>query len=121
MALLDFNVAPPVFSPFTFKSLPEQYYSCVANGLAIYALVGLQVLEAGKHFSYSDHGITLARDRSGKYQAAANALITMYVQQREKIKKIYGFERIGPHGLFSSTSGFPINLTRVLRGVRKWG
>jgi len=115
-----FNAEPPLVTAFSFVSLPQQYYRVVELGAIIHALIGLEILEAGKHFSYNDNGISITRDRSGKYLSIYQSLIQAYSEELRKIKQMYAFNNFGMRGLFSSTVGFPRSLSRALRGASKF-
>lgn len=116
----QFNFYPPKITSYTAVTLPEQYHAVIEMGGLIWALIGLTVLEAGKHFSYSDNGISITRDRSGKYQSIWTPLLTAYFQMLEKLKKVMALSSLKMEGQFSSSTGYPRSLDRALRGVRKW-
>lgn len=116
-----FNAEPPLVTAFNFKSLPQQYYRVVEMGAIIHALIGLEIFEAGKHFSYSDNGISITRDRSGKYLSIYSSLVQTYREELKRIKQIYAMNHFGMRGMFSSTVGYPRSLSRALRGVSKFG
>lgn len=116
-----FNAAPPLITSFNFKSLPREYYRVVELGGIIHALIGLEILEAGKHFAYSDNGISITRDRSGKYLSIYQSLTSTYLEELKRIKQMYAFNHVGMRGMFSSTVGYPRSLSRALRGVSKFG
>lgn len=115
-----FNAEPPLVTYFSFKSLPMVYYREIEMGAIIHALIGLEVLEAGKHFAYNDNGISITRDRSGKYLSIYQSLATAYQERIRKVKQMYAFNHVGMRGLFSSTTGFPRSLSRALRGCSKF-
>ena len=115
-----FNAEPPLVTSFTFKNLPTQYYRIIELGAIIHALIGLEILEAGKHFSYSDNGISITRDRSGKYLSIYQSLTQSYLEELKRIKQMYAFNNVGMRGMFSSTVGYPRSLSRALRGVSKF-
>ena len=115
-----FNAEPPLVTSFNFKTLPQPYYRVVELGGIIHALIGLEILEAGKHFSYSDNGISITRDRSGKYLSIYQSLTSSYLEELKRIKQMYAFNNVGMRGMFSSTVGYPRSLSRALRGVSKF-
>lgn len=119
-SLDNFNFTPPLLTGFTFADIPEAYFSLLSDGTMIYALIGLEVLEAGKHFSYSDNGISLTRDRSTKYHSIWGQLLTNYFAQLIAIKKQLAMSLVKPQGLFSSVVGYPRSLDRALRGTHKF-
>lgn len=120
-SLDDFNFTPPLLTAFTFSELPsDAYLSLLADGAFIAALVSLEVLEAGKHFSYSDNGISITRDRSTKYHSIWGQYMTSYIAQKTAIKKQLAMSLIKPQGLFSSVVGYPRSLDRALRGTHKF-
>ena len=116
----QFNFFPPIVTSYNADTLPEQYFGLIELGGVIWALIGLSILEAGKHFAYSDNGISITRDRSGKYSGIWTPLLTSYLSMLEKTKKVMALSRLRMEGQFSSTVGYPRSLDRALRGVRKW-
>jgi uncharacterized protein YdeI (BOF family) len=115
-----FNSEPPLITGFNFKNLPREYYRTVEIGAIVHALIGLEILEAGKHFSYNDNGISITRDRSGKYLSIYQSIMQTYLEEMKRIKQMYAMNHFGMRGLFSSTVGFPRSLSRALRGVSKF-
>jgi hypothetical protein len=114
------NAYPPAITFHSFLDVPQPYYSIIEEGAVINALVAIGVFEAGKHFIYNDNGISLTRDRSGKYQAIFNQLMTSYIQNLKAMRTKYALDHVIARGLFSSTTGFPRSLSRALRGVSKF-
>jgi len=116
----QFNFFPPMVTSYSASTLPEQYFGLIELGGVIWGLIGLSILEAGKHFTYSDNGISIGRDRSGKYSGIWGPLLTAYLSMLEKTKKVMALSSLRMEGQFSSTVGYPRSLDRALRGVRKW-
>ncbi len=114
------NAYPPALTFHNFTSLPGPYFSIVEEGAVIKALEALGIFEAGKHFMYNDNGISLTRDRSAKYQAIWNGLLSGYVQHLKSMRTKYALDNVTIKGVFSSTTGFPRSLSRALRGVSKF-
>ena len=114
------NSYPPAITFHTFLEVPQPYYSIIEEGAVINALIALGVFEAGKHFIYNDNGISLTRDRSGKYQAIYGQLMATYAQYLKAMRMKYALDHVNVRGLFSSTTGFPRSLSRALRGVQKF-
>lgn len=114
------NSYPPALTFHSFIDLPTPYYSIVEEGAVIKALEALGIFEAGKHFIYNDNGISLTRDRSAKYQAIWNSLLSNYVQHLKSMRTKYALDNVTMKGQFSSTTGFPRSLSRALRGVQKF-
>jgi len=114
------NAYPPAVTWHSFTDLPPSYYAIVEEGAVIKALEALGIYEAGKHFMYNDNGISITRDRSAKYQAIWNGLLTNYVQQLKAMRTKYAMDHVHMRGIFSSTTGFPRSLSRALRGVQKF-
>lgn len=114
------NAFPPAITWHTFLDLPAPYQSIVEEGAVIKALEALGIYEAGKHFMYNDNGISIVRDRSAKYQAIWNGLLTNYAQNLKAMRTKYALDHVTVLGIFSSTTGFPRSLSRALRGVQKF-
>jgi len=114
------NAYPPAVTWHTFQDLPQPYYAIVEEGAVIKALEALGIYEAGKHFMYNDNGISVTRDRSAKYQAIWNGLLSNYVQHLKAMRTKYALDSVTMKGIFSSTTGFPRSLSRALRGVSKF-
>lgn len=89
-AIWDINGTPPIFTYFTIESwstnVPE-WQGLIIQGSMIFALISQGIFEIGKEFGYSDNGISINIDRSGKYQSMANMLMTQYMRQKDLIKK----------------------------------
>lgn len=114
------NAHPPAITFHSFLDVPQPYYAIIEEGAVINALVALGVFEAGKHFIYNDNGISLTRDRSGKYQAIFGQLMSSYSVHLKAMRTKYALDHVNARGLFSSTTGFPRSLSRALRGVQKF-
>lgn len=114
-----FNAHPPILTLYSFSDLPENITYIIERGAVLSALIALGILEAGKHFSYNDNGLSLTRDRSGKYSQIYAALLQQYSADLKALKMKIGMSSIQPKGMFSSTTGFPRSLSRALRGVSK--
>lgn len=114
------NAHPPAITFHTFLEVPQPYYSIIEEGAVINALTALGVYEAGKHFVYNDNGISLTRDRSGKYQAIFGQLMSSYATHLKAMRTKYALDNVRARGLFSSTTGYPRSLSRALRGVQKF-
>lgn len=114
------NAHPPAITFHSFIDIPTPYYSIVEEGAVINGLKALGIYEAGKHFVYSDNGIALTRDRSGKYMAMFGPLMQHYAARLKEMRTKYALDHVKVRGLFSSTTGFPRSLSRALRGVSKF-
>jgi hypothetical protein len=114
------NAHPPTFTQFNFSNLPSQFDYLLEMGAVILALQSLGIFEAGKHFVYNDNGISLTRDRSGKYMSLYAGILQNYAASLKNVKTIFSMKQVKMHGLFSSTTGFPRSLSRALRGVSKF-
>ena len=114
------NAYPPALTFHGFLDLPVPYYAIVEEGAVIKALEALGIFEAGKHFMYNDNGISLTRDRSAKYQAIWNGLLSGYVQHLKSMRTRYALDNVTIKGVFSSTTGFQRSLSCALRGVQKF-
>lgn len=110
-SLADFN-ASPMFTCFTWDTLPEPFLGMVVMGAQVFALFAQGLLEAGREFTITDNGISFTPPQiSGHMQTAASTLLSIYVQERDKIKS-----NLKPHpagvGTFRVTSLMP-QLTRL--------
>ena len=114
------NAHPPSFTQFNFRNLPSQFDYLLEMGTVILALQALGIFEAGKHFVYSDNGISITRDRSGKYMSLYSGILQNYANSLKSVKTIYSLNNVKMHGMFSSTAGMPRSLSRALRGVSKF-
>jgi len=114
------NSHPPALTFHDFTDVPQPYYSIIEQGAVIKSLEALGIFEAGKHFIYNDNGISLTRDRSGKYHALFSALIQQYAKSLKEMRTKYALDHVRIRGLFSSTTGYPRSLSRALRGVSKF-
>lgn len=115
------NAHPPAFTDFNFITIPRSIFGHLLEmGTVILALQSLGVFEAGKHFTYSDNGISIGRDRSGKYLSLYSSILQNYANLLKITKMKYALDHVGLHGMFSSTTGFPRSLSRALRGTSKF-
>jgi len=140
-----YNTLPPYLDNFSFKML----YSANANQEAriekgetdvtfpeeetfqsifiapilmcgsFYTGQRLQWFEAGKHFRYSDNGISIERAKQQDYANVIGSNVLAYITTTlPMIKRMAGFSRIPIKGQFSGMVGMPRSLTRGLRGTR---
>jgi len=114
------NAHPPALTSFTFSNVPAQFHYLLEMGTVILSLQALGIYEAGKHFVYNDNGISLTRDRSGKYQGLYSTIIAQYATLLKSVKTKYALDHVTMSGMFSSTTGYPRSLSRALRGVSKF-
>lgn len=114
------NAHPPSFTTFNFINLPSMFTHLLEMGTVILALQSLGIFEAGKHYTYSDNGISIGRDRSGKYLSLYSSVFQSYAALLKSVKMQYSLNNVGMRGQFSSTTGFPRSLSRALRGVSKF-
>lgn len=115
------NAHPPKLTVFNFVTLPRNVFGfLLEQGTVILALQSLGIFESGKHFIYSDNGISLTRDRSGKYMAVYGTILQQYAELLKSVKMKYALDNVGMQGMFSSTTGYPRSLSRALRGVSKF-
>ena len=114
------NSHPPGLTFHNFMSIPSPYYSIIEKGAVITGLTALGVYESGKHFIYSDNGISLTRDRSAKYAGIFGPLMQSYITNLKAMRTTYALDNVNIRGMFSSTTGFPRSLSRALRGVSKF-
>ncbi|GAG74980.1 unnamed protein product, partial [marine sediment metagenome] len=116
--LMFFNLYPPYQTDFTLDDLPVDIEGTLFLCASLYALIGMEFFEIGQHFQYNDHGLSLIRDKSGRYAALLGQITAMVSQQLPLMKKMIGMSSIRVRGMFSGTSSMPRNLERALRGTR---
>jgi len=114
------NSYPPAITFHDFYGIPTPYYSIIEKGAVITGLTALGIYESGKHFIYNDNGISLTRDRSGKYAGIFAPLMQSYITNLKVMRTKYALDHVGIKGMFSSTTGFPRSLSRALRGTSKF-
>jgi hypothetical protein len=114
------NGHPPALTFDDFTTVPTPYQYLLVQGAVIISLQSLGILESGKHYIYNDNGISLTRDRSGKYQGWYSAMLSQYAVQLKMARTKVALDGVRPRGLMSSTVGFPRSLSRALRGVSKF-
>ena len=114
------NSYPPAITFHDFYSVPTPYYSIIEKGAVITGLTALGIYESGKHFIYNDNGISLTRDRSGKYAGIFSPLMQSYITNLKSMRTKYAMDHVNIKGIFSSTTGFPRSLSRALRGTSKF-
>jgi len=141
LGLNYFNTAPPILTTYRFKDLYNVNLQAQQNGLDLlapenedsmsifmttvmlccefFAGMRLQWFEAGKHFQYNDNGISLVRDKQGKYQNVIGGNILQFLSTTlPNIRTTMAFERVHIRGQFSGMVAYPVSLTRGLRGTR---
>jgi len=115
------NGHPPVLTLFNFTNLPVTFHHLLEMGTVILALQSVGIFEAGKHYVYSDNGISISRDRSSKYMQIYGTIMQQYADLMKRTKLTYALHTVKAQGMFSSTTGYPRSLSRALRGVSKFG
>ena len=115
-----FNSYPPYQTKYTLENYPETVEGILFLCATLFFLIGIEIFEVGKHFQYNDHGLSLIRDKSGKYSAILGQINSMLSQILPNMKKQIALSSIRMRGQFSSTSGMPRSLERALRGTRFW-
>lgn len=141
MGMNMFNMTPPIITTWQFADLYNTIQQAVTAGenplaptsedsVSIYTTavfycalfntgLRLQWFEAGKHFRYSDNGISIERVKQGDYQnIIASQVLAFISTQLPLLRKTLGFARISPKGQFSGMISMPRSLTRGLRGTR---
>lgn len=111
-ALWDFNSSSPFWTDYTFESLPEQAYNVVIMGGQVMALIARGILEAERHFSYNDNGISVTIQRSSAFMSPATALLSTYVRLKVSMKRNIAFRSTKFRGL--KTQRAPISIRRPL-------
>lgn len=114
------NGHPPILTTFNFINLPMHFHYLLEMGTVILALQSVGIYEAGKHYVYSDNGIAMTRDRSGKYMQLYGAIMQQYAELLKTTKLSFAMHNVQLKGVFSSTTGYPRSLSRALRGVSKF-
>lgn len=114
------NGHPPILTVFNFINIPKTFHHLLEMGTVVLALQSVGIFEAGKHYMYSDNGISITRDRSGKYMQIYGTIMQQYAELMKRTKLTYALHDIQVQGLFSSTTGYPRSLSRALRGVSKF-
>ena len=87
IAMNDFNATGGAITYFTIDNYPIGITGTILMGAMIFALIGESVVQAGHSFSYSDNGISLAIDLSGKYMSIVGALKGAYDQAKVTAKQ----------------------------------
>lgn len=141
LGLNFFNSYPPIITTFRFKDLYNASLQASNNGLdpiapenedstsiymhaifmcaMFYSCLRLQWFEAGKHFRYSDNGISIERVKQADYANIAGGSVLQYITQvLPNLRKVLGLSRVSIKGQFSGMVAFPRSLTRGLRGTR---
>jgi hypothetical protein len=141
LGLNYFNSYPPIITTYSCKDIynasqqstdaggdpsapaSETLQSVLTTPVLMCAMffvgIRLQWFEAGKHFQFSDNGISVIRDKQPKYQSIIGQNILQYITITLTIlKTTLGFSRVRPKGAFSGMVSYPRSLTRGLRGTR---
>ncbi len=122
-ALWDINVTPPETTYFLYEGQTSYYQyvpdwkGLIMEGGVIFSLISQAIFEAGKEFAFSDNGISITMDRSGKYQSMANMLLAMYDQHKTSVKQNYSLNSVQPLAILSDdvTSKFSAMAPMALR------
>ncbi len=118
-ALLDINVQPPAFTDFTlddyYNYVPE-WKGLIIKGGMVFALISEGIFQIGIEFNYSDNGININTDKSGKYQTMSNMILMNYQAQKEDVKKQYMMKTIKPRALLSA----PLSIKVRTMSPRQW-
>jgi hypothetical protein len=85
-SLSQFNCFPPR-TTYTFSNIPSCAMGVLSDGAYVFTLIDKGVFEAGKHYSFSDNGLSVTRDRGGAYATWSNPLLTNYINNLKIIKK----------------------------------
>lgn len=85
-AMAEIN-AQPALTSYTLEDFPPAWRACILQGGLIWSLIGEGVLQVGETFSYSDNGISLSIDLSGRYQSLVQTLLAGYQQLKKDIKQ----------------------------------
>lgn len=106
----DFNLWPPYIVDYTVDTLisaNRAYGKMLIHGAQIYALILLEFYEAGAHFSTTDDGHSITRDRFANYAALKNQLWGMYEKQMSTRKQQMALTNLHIRGIFSSLAAVP--------------
>lgn len=85
-AMAEIN-AEPAHTTYNLENYPPAWRACILQGGMIWALIAEGVLQIGETFSYSDNGISLSIDLSGRYQSMVQTLLAGYQQLKKDIKR----------------------------------
>ena len=87
LAMMDFNVAPPIIQSYTIESFPADYTAILVMGGALKACQSDAIREARNPFSFSD-GVTSVQpgQKPGLYRGAIESLRMEYEQARNAVK-----------------------------------
>jgi len=110
--LADFNGTPPIWTDYTFATLPLQLHGMVIFAAQIWAIIAEATLQAANDFSYNDNGLTVTLSRSGKYMAIAGQLWSMYRDMAFRTKRFLGFKLTQWVGV--KTMRMPISVRRPI-------
>jgi len=140
LGLNMFNTTHPIITTYSSKDLYDASAAATTNGLdplapenetfasvfttcvifcgLFFSGQRMQWFEAGKHFSYSDNGITLTRDKQQKFQSAGAGILQYVSTMLPLVRKTLGYSRLHIRGAWSGSIGLSRSLTRGLRGTR---
>jgi hypothetical protein len=110
LALDDWNLFPPTLTDYTIDQLigeNKSYERFLILGAQIWGLIGLELVEASAHFSVSDDGHSITRDRFGNYAALQNSLFTMYEKQLLTRKMMWSLNNFHIRGQFGALAAVP--------------
>lgn len=114
----DININPPK----THFSLEEMYRegwgNALVTGVLVFGVFGRAILETEEQFQYSDNGLSLNLNKGPQYQALAQALLGLYMDEKEMVKRTV---RPKGRGLLSSRTQFPVRINRIMRHNTQFG
>ena len=119
-ALDDFNIWPPAMTEYTVDTLIGEnasYKNLLLLGGMIYTLIALEFYEAGVHFSVSDDGHSITRDRFANYKAIKDQLYTRYEKYLDLRKKHYAMSSMKIRGQFSPLAAVPYFAAKGNRAI----
>jgi len=103
LSISNFNASGGAPTNFTINNYPLSIEGCILTGAFIYALISESVFQSGNSFAYSDNGISLSIDLSGKYLAIVGQMKAAYDDSIKTAKQV--ITRPVGTGIISSAAG----------------
>ena len=103
LSISNFNASGGAPTNFTINDYPMSITGCIIMGAYIFAILSEATWQAGEAFSYSDNGISLSIDLSGKYLALIGQMKAAYDDSIKTAKQV--ITRPVGTGIISSAAG----------------